>query len=69
MNIEKLEHLYFDAKHVLQDDLSDEEFLDWLECEDCDLSDYEALIAVLEDEEYYERVDITLNYINSLRND
>lgn len=63
---EQLEHLYYKELSTLLQNMEDKEFSDWLFCESCTVEDYECLISALKKEEMYERINITLEYLNNL---
>lgn len=56
---------YLNIKATLLFDLDDEEFIEWLDCEDCVIEDYTLLKKVLEDNEMYERIGMVDDYLDS----
>lgn len=63
---EELEHSFFRIADNLLTEMEDDEFLDWLYCEECTIDDYKILISVLEKEELYEKINVTMEYLNNL---
>lgn len=60
-----LELEYIKIRDRLLDELSDEEFVDWLECPECSAADYQSLVNVLLEKDMTDRVRVVAQYIKS----
>lgn len=58
---------YLRIKASLINDLEDDEFLEWLKCDDCIEDDYRALMNVLEENEMYDRSLDVYQYLEKLK--
>jgi len=64
--MENLNIEYLETRSDLLLNMGDEEFTEWLNCDDCVLEDYEILIDILKREEMHERLVETKDYLRSL---
>lgn len=64
--MEKLNIEYLQTRSDILLNMEDDEFAEWLNCDDCILDDYHVLIDVLEREEMYERIITTQDFVSLL---
>jgi hypothetical protein len=63
--MQNLDIAYIRLRSSMLEDMEDEEFTEWLECDDCCTEDYHALMVELEKLEMYERMDLVGDFILS----
>ncbi len=59
----KLDIEYLEIRSNLVLSMEEEEFIEWLDCEDCVAEDYDALMGVLQENNMYDYQIITWEYL------
>lgn len=66
--MQKLNIAYLEIKDDLLYSMDDDEFKEWLRCDDCTTEDYEALMEVLREKEMYDwQIDV-YQYMREMEN-
>ena len=64
--MEQIDIEYLHRKADLLWEMSEQEFKEWIVCDDCSGYDYTCLVEYLRDEEMYERIVLVEDYLDQL---